>query len=327
MRLLETRAHDLALALDPRDQLAAWRDPAEGLIDPRRLVGVEVIARRVAGTWSAMRPPLQLRVVANPSGYRMWFGAIEGEDGSTTRLGFPPSDQYRVAVGGGAFGRIHLDRTLEPTSTPVVCSLPPGYEYPFVGVEPIRLGEPEVEGRGPTLLRGTLRATDGRPWEDVHVTARVGGAPLPAERSTATITGETGHWVIALHPEQPLAGLAVRFTTAGSDGAAPTTYDVPEVRPVRGRARLVSQTALFGRVQTAHGAPIGGAAVTIDSDASLLVKTDRAGRWSLVFAPDQHLGPGDIDATVTATLSGGTSASRAITFAARTNTRVEDFTF
>ena len=188
-------------------------------------------------------------VVHNPSGYHLFFSQQRLPDGNSRQLVLSPG-RYVVRVTSPLYQTAEKDVDLpmpnpnQPgTMDAYSLDLMPGYLYPFPDVNPSRAQasagcteDPRPGRRGPTLLRGTLRSTDGR---------GIAGAQVQVTgRSNTYRTDDTGQWVLWFSDVHPTGPVTVRVVFPDA-----TVVDVPGVCVIRGRETSLHETALRGWVR------------------------------------------------------------------------------
>jgi len=160
---LEFRRLAATLIFDLEDAFARQRGVNGPHPRPSGKINFSVVGTMVAGARQPITPPLPLKVLANPSGYHLFFGtsALRGPQRSTSL----PAGQYVVRVDSDFYQRSErTDITLPsvfspkgpvaPLIAPYFFDLQPGYAYPFPSVSTL------PNGSGTTLLRGVLRGAE-----------------------------------------------------------------------------------------------------------------------------------------------------------------------
>jgi hypothetical protein len=280
MALLETRRHVTPWIFDLRDQVRTWQG-TQGPVAPLRTEARFAVVASVdaAGNRAPLANPVDLLTVRTPSGYFVWHSLARIGEGPAVR-GLLRPGRYFVLVRAPRYSDLEIALDL-PLPAPVVGPhrMAPGADYEFPGADPLRPGQVEQEGTGPTLLRGTLRREDGSGWGDVRVEAQ-GFARADA---SAPRTDGAGAWLIAFR-DAATGDVTLRFTVP--DG---TTHDVGQVRVVRGRSASHVQTGLRGLVLSPAGTAAADASIVASTPAGTFrSRALRDGSFSLFFPPDVH---------------------------------------
>lgn len=289
---------------------------------PLGRVVFRVLGQRVGGSLRSFPERTELRLQHTDTGFAGFFREVTVEDGdSVVRRQRLLDGTYVVQIETDAYQQpAEFDLTLpHPTpATPIAIDLDPGYAYPFRNASPLRqaiaplacTATAQREGRGPTLLRGSLHAVDGRAV--AGATVEVLGLATPRYR-----TDETGQWVLALPDGHATGPVTVRVTLP--DG---TTVDAAGVCVVKGRETSLRETALRGWVLR-RGAGVAGATVTV-SGQPVPAPTGADGGWFSYFRFDQPA----VTVGVTATLPTGEQQSVAgVPVVPRATTTVPTFQF
>lgn len=280
---LDVRRVVPTLVFDLEDRFArerGVRGPHPRPVGPVRIL---LVGRMVLAVRQDFPVPFELVTKRNASGYHVFFGEDRLPGGGRRRMGLAngtwvvrvESDFYQVAE------REDVDL---PMTVPTLFDLEPGPAYPFPTES--TLGR----GRGPTLLRGTVRRRDGRGIAGVVV-------EVPGQ-SNRCVTGADGQWVLVFPDTQPTGNVTVRFRF-------PAVVDVPNVLVVPGRSNSLPETALRGWVLAAGGVPAAGARVRVAGDPAESPAVADGG-WAYVFPLDQAAALVD----VTAELPGGASLTQ-----------------
>jgi hypothetical protein len=228
---------------------------------------------------------------------------------------------YDVQVEADAYRpeRILLDVPNPDPGSPIPVPLRPGHGYPFPNRAPLGdviapgscVPNLQPEGRGPSLLRGSLHEPDGTPVDGASVIAPGVAGPF--------VTGPTGDWVLVL-PEWRNTGL-VTVRVALPDGSR---FDVPRVCVVRGREVALRETALRGWVLQRGGA-VRGAAITVAGRPGQST-TGADGGWFHYFGLDPAALPA-APAEIVATLPTGESQSQSVAIRERATMLTPTFRF
>jgi hypothetical protein len=272
---------------------------------PLGAVRFTLIARIVQGNPLALDPPWLLRAGTNGTGVYQF--ANEATAGGRP-LFLVPRDQYRLRIDADFYQRVEMDLAW-PTSVdqmPIVL-LPPGYAYPFPDLT--------LPRNTITLLRGALFSEGGAavPIEGATVTIT---APPNSWPLAAGVTDESGGWVLVV----PLGPTAAPFTaTLHVVPPAGAPFDVDtNVQP--GADNSLPQTALRGLVQSATGVPTRNATVTVDNLPGIAT-TDTDGRWHFYLSLLQP----DAQMQITAVAPGGQSQSQWVQVVSRATVVVPAF--
>lgn len=292
------------MIIDERRTLAAIRvfDLEDAFARDRRLGGphprpfepirFSLLGGTMAGVETRFDPPLSLVVRRNGSGYHLFFGRVRLADGTIVQQPLPEG-AYRLRIESGLYRPTELanvDLPASDPSTPYAVDLLPGVGYPFP--VPAAL----TSARVPTLLRGTVRQTDGRPVADALVKILAEPAVEPYRTDTS------GQWVLLFPDDQPAGLVTLSVTVPTTTGTVTITRSVPIVP---GATSMLGETGLRGQVLDGAGLPIRGAAVTVAGRPGRST-TDGAGAWSYYFGADQP----DVQVTLTTTLRDGRALNR-----------------
>jgi hypothetical protein len=300
--------------LDVEDAYARGRGVAGPHPRPLEPLDFVVVAEVVNQVERPITPPVGLVVTRNPSGYHIFSGEVRFADGSARRGALSPGE-YVVRVEAPAYQPTEQRINLPGPAASAVISLQPGPGYPFAGVVPFRpptsgtfdcTAEATPGDLGPTILRGSLLASDGR--GRAEATVEVVGAAGPFT------VGPTGQWLLLFDGSQPTGKVTVRFGLPRSDGAGGISHDaagnpildpvdVAGVCVVRGCQTSLPQTAMRGRVIRASG--VGADARVRVGGFPLAAQTRTDGDWSFYFEPGQPA----TTATVIAVATDGASRS------------------
>lgn len=271
--MLEFRRLAATLIFDLEDAFARQRGVNGPHPRPSGEFVFSVVGTMVGGVRQPITPPLQLKVLTNPSGYQLFFGTAASQDQSG-RSASLSAGQYVVRVDSDFYQRAErTDVTIPsifapkaPASSliaPYLFDLQPGYAYPFPSVSTL------PNGGGTTLLRGVLRTADG--------TGIAGATVQVVGQSNTYTTDESGQWVLVFPDTQATGTVTVHFVLA--DG---TVKDVAGVSVVQGSTTGLLQTALRGLVLTQTGTGIAGATVQVSGQTGQTM-TDSDGNWFFYF--------------------------------------------
>lgn len=256
------------------------------------------VAQVVAGQRRPLDHPLELEIIRNAGGFHLFFGKTKPQSAAGSK---PPGDPvsrgalvpgtYIIRVTAPLYQaaeiEVDIDTLFSPGGPrpgmrgPFQVDLEPGYAYPFPKVSPV------AGFSGPTVLRGAVRDTSGRPVENVEVEV-AGGSNLYR-------TGANGQWVLVFPDEQPSGAVTVTFRIPQQPA-----LDVQAVSLIAGRQNSLEQAALRGSVLTVRGNALNGAAVSVAAHPGE-TRTDADGQWFYYFP----LGQDDEMVSVTAVLSDG----------------------
>lgn len=274
------------LVFDLEDRYArdrAVRGPHPRPVGPVRIL---LAGKVVLGVREDFPLPFELVTTRNASGYHVFFGEDRPPGGGRRRMGLADGI-YVVRVESDFYQVAERDDVALPApaiTAPTLFELEPGPAYPFPTES--TLGR----GRGPTLLRGTVRRRDGRGIAGVVVEV-VG-------QSNRCLTGADGQWVLVFPDTQPAGNVTVRF-------CFPAVVDVPNVPVVPGRSNSLPETALRGWVLGPGGVPAADARVQVTGDPAAAA-TAADGGWTYSFPLNQAAAIVD----VTAELPGGVSLTQ-----------------
>jgi hypothetical protein len=311
---LELRRLSATLIFDLEDAFARQRGVNGKHPRPTGGINFSIVGTVAGGNRQPITPSLQLQVVANPSGYHLFFGGTKSLSRSRQTSGLAPG-QYVVRVDSDFYQRTERDDVMIPSNfaaqapqaksvAPYFFDLQPGYAYPFPSVSTI------PGGRGPTLLRGVLRNTDG--------TGIAGATVQVVNQSNAYTTDDTGQWVLVFPDSQPTAAVTVHFVFP--DGAA---KDVAGVPLRQGNTNGLPPTALRGLVLTKSGVGIAGASVQVSGQTGQAI-TRSDGSWFFYF----DVGQAAAKVTVTATTPDGrTLKQKSVSVQPRGTAEVPSFQF
>jgi hypothetical protein len=302
------------VAVDLLAQALAARGP---IAPPNCALSCAVVEQLtpVARTFS---PPLMLELRQSTNGSLLFDGRYRIGDGPLRDA--PLGDgSYTAELRGDHYlpTRFPLDWPPAALRTPLVGGVPTdvgllpsaAYPYPDVTALPFNLG--------PTLLRGSVFATDGTPEVGAQVSIPALPAlnpPAPAWPFIQTETDAAGSWALLL-PDRRRFGVAGETTVPP---AQPMTVhvqclplvggrvlDFQNVPVTLGRENAVPNTSLRGQVTRAGGRPLDGVVITTSLNA-LATRTRDDGRWTLYFDPNQ-LSVANV--AVTATAPDGSTAT------------------
>lgn len=290
---LELRRLAATLIFDLEDAFARRRGVHGPHPRPSGGIRFSMVGTMVGGTRQPIDPPLQLRVLANPSGYHLFFGSVSLQNQSRRMDNVAPG-QYVVRIDSDFYQRAEREDIMIPSAfgssvgkaaqiAPYFFDLQPGYAYPFPSVSTL------PNGSGVTLLRGVLRNADG--------TGMAGAKVQAVGQSNTYSTDESGQWVLVFPDTHPSGAVTVHFELP--DGSV---RDVTKVMVQQGSTTGLTQTALQGWVLTKSGVGIAGAAIQVAGQMGQ-AKTASDGSWSFYFDVNQAAAK----VTVTATTPDGRS--------------------
>jgi hypothetical protein len=314
MRVLELRTVTPVRVFDVVDRFAEFlgtrgRHPRP--LDPVRFL---LLGRAVPDGRVELDQPLELETRRNDDGYDVFFGRLRRPPGATGGAQLA-AGTYAVRVESRSYQPWERNVELLHPRPPVRVNLDPGYDYPFPVVSrPPPPGQMPPNGpprglRGPTLLRGSVLATDG---------TGVAGATIRATGSGCRyLTDRTGRWVLVFPTDQPTGTSQVTIAVAGQPAVT-----VP-VEVEQGELTVLLQTALEGRVRTTDGPGIAGATVTVTGRPGT-TSSRPDGSWSYHFPSDQQ----DETVQLTAVLPDGRRQTRDdVAVTSRSTASVADFEF
>jgi hypothetical protein len=270
---MEFRRLAATLIFDLEDAFARQRGVNGPHPRPSGGLSFSVVGTMLGGVRQPITPPLQLKVLANPSGYQLFFGAAAAQNQSARSAGLSPG-QYVVRVDSDFYQRVErtdvtIPSTFAPQApagsliAPYFFDLQPGYAYPFPSVCTL------LNGAGTTLLRGVLRIADG--------TGVAGATVQVVGQSNSYTTDESGQWVLVFPDTQPTGPVSVHFVLA--DG---TVKDVTGISVVQGDTTGLLQTALRGLVMTQNGTGIVGSTIQVSGQTGQAT-ADSDGNWFFYF--------------------------------------------
>lgn len=262
-----------ALIFDLEDRYA--RDRGVHGPNPRPIgpITLDVLGKFEGGNPQPLPTALGLPVVRNESGYYISFGGAKGPDGTILRDALVPGTYLlRIASPSHFYQPVEGNVDVHPVdeirkNRVYFFDLEPGHAYPFP-VESTLSG-----GKGPTLLRGSVRRTDGSSVAGAQV-ENVANAARPFK------TDENGEWVLVFPDEQPTGNLSVVVTIPTDNGPAAITIN--DVLVEQGRASSLRQTVLRGQVVDSVGSGIPGAVVRVDGREGQTM-TAEDGLWAYYF--------------------------------------------
>lgn len=243
-----------------------------------------IVGRVIGGVRTDFEPPVRLVTVRNPSGYDLFFDHVKQGELASSRMDFEDGT-YVLRIEAQFYQHSEHEIPMPQSDAEHSIDLEPSYAYPF----PIAS---LPHGGSPTLLRGTLHATDG---------SGVGGVNIQVAGSSNTyLTDETGQWVLIFDEGAASGDVTVTVTWPDS-----TTVDVPAVPIVGGQERSLAQAGLRGWVKTVAGPAIAGARVRVDGHSGETMSA-HDGSWFYYFGLNQ-----DSDVvSVTAQLPDGSALSQ-----------------
>lgn len=312
------------LILDLEDAFA--RSPAGEPPRPLEPLRFFLTERNIQGTITKYKPPIELEVIRNASGYHLFFGRqkIRGVRGaiSTQRLDLPRG-QYTLQVTGPFYQTAieTFDLPIGNANDPDIIEkyrikLNASYAYPFPHIYPLGQ-QPEgncsnrhfIPRHGPTLLRGVLLNEAGQGVENAFV--RV------ANRTNTYTTDPSGQWVLWFKDPAPTGPVTVLIKFPNQQGEQP----VNNVCVVQGHETSLHQTALRGWVR--RGAqPLPGAVITVQGFPMQTV-SDKHGGWTITFPFSQS----ERDVTVIARAEGAPEQPRTVKLVPRATVVVNTFQF
>ncbi len=314
----ERRTTAPSLVFDLADRYARDR----GTIGPNPRVRGRVRYRVVATVTNNVRAdlvePLDMVMVGNTAGYDLWFGLVTSREEPVSWYQPSPPPSIVVEIAAERYQRVEtVIVSLPQPDTSQQFALEPGWAYEF----PTATSLPG--STGPTLLRGTLRNSNGT--EVAGATVRVN--PPPANQPAPNpeyLTDDTGNWVLPF--DDAVATTSLAQIEIVRTGRPPTT--VPEVIITRGDTSALRQASLAGTTRRAAGAALPGVTVTTDIAPGISTTADADGRWELWLPIEQFLpSAGRQPAVVTATPSQGAALVHPSEVRPRATTRVDPFVF
>jgi hypothetical protein len=251
-----------SLILDVVDAYASASDPSASAVRPAGALRFSLVPH---GELEA----IPLATIANPSGYRLWFGQRQDSG--------PPPDpgSYELRIDSDLYAPLSVVVQVPTSDTAIRCALQPGYAYPFGG------GGLAAANAAPTLVRGTLQNPDGTGQARATVTLTAGAY------NAQYLTDPSGQFVLVI--PDPVPG-SVALQIAYADG---TTAKLPDIAVTPGAATVIPQTVLMGRVVS----PVRGGTVQLSTPA-VAVGIAPDGTWRMVLPPDQKPATVTVSATV-----------------------------
>ncbi len=250
---------------------------------PRPLGGIKywIVARLVSNARTDYPTPIRLITVRNPSGYDLFFDQVKLASSATTRFEFAQGT-YVLKVEPQFYQSREYQISIPQSDTAHSIDLEPSYLYPF----PVAT----LKNNGsPTLLRGTLHATDGSGIANASI--EVVGA------SNLYITDGSGQWVLVFNPGQVSGDVVVTFTYPDN-----SVVQVAAVPVTEGAERSFVQTGLRGWARSNNGRALPGVRVSIGGYPGEAI-TAEDGSWFYFFGLNQ----GQDVVGVTARLPDGTA--------------------
>ena len=224
-----------------------------------------LVGQIVGGVRNDFEVPVQLITVRNPSGYDLFFDRVTQKGAASTRMQFEEGT-YVVKINAQFYQVREHEIPMPQCNAAHSIELEPSYAYPFPTAS-------LSHGGGPTLLRGTLHATDG---------AGIEGATIEVSGDSNTyITDATGQWVLVFDEDQSSGDVTVSFTLPDS-----TIVNVPNVPVSEGQERALAQAGLRGWVLTEAGVGIAGASVQVTGYAGR-TQSANDGSWFYYFGLNQ----------------------------------------
>jgi hypothetical protein len=269
-RLLQTAERSVlraSLILDVVDEYASASDASASPVRPTGALSFSLAPLGAGAT--NLGTPIPLATIANPSGYRLWFG--QRQDGGPS---LDPGN-YELRIESDLYAPFSAQVRVPTSDTAIGCALQPGYAYPFGG------GGLAAANAAPTLVRGTLQRITGagQAAATVVLTAGAYGGQY--------VTDASGQFVLVVPDPVPAT---VALEIAYADG---TKTSLPGIAVISGTTTVIPQTVLMGRVVSA----VRGATVQLSSPAvSVGVAPD--GTWQMVLPPGQKPATVTVSATV-----------------------------
>jgi hypothetical protein len=300
----ETVPFSAELILDISDSHAASRGAPRSRPLPIEPLILRFVARIEGGARVALPDPLELVTSRGPSGFFVYYGLVKSADGGPRCRQLPPGD-YFVNIRSNVYAESEVQVHLPSPRRAYEVDLLPGPAYPFTLVSPLSqaaaqaagCSERALKGRpGTTLLRGTLRGTDGQPVPGAAISASI-----PARQGPGYITSASGEWLLVFPSagpagDWPSGPVTVRVALPAAGAAPAVSFDVPGVCVVRGYDTSLLHTAFRGRVVDAAGRPAAGARLTLaglDANQNEVLRvaeqpvTGADGSWAYYFRLDQ----------------------------------------
>jgi hypothetical protein len=295
-------------AVDLLAQALAARGP---IAPPNCALSCAIVAQ-LAPVARAFDPPLMLELQQRVNGALTFDGRYRIGDGPLRDVSLGDGS-YTAELRGDHYrpSRFQLDWPPSALRTPIVAGVPAdvglmpstAYPYPDVTALPFNLG--------PTLLRGSVFATDGTPEVGAVVSIPALPAlnpPAPAWPFIQTETDASGGWALLLPDRRrigvagetavpPVQQMTVHVQCLPIPGGR--VLDFQNVPVTLGRENAAPNTSLRGQVTRAGGRPLGGVAITTSANA-LASRTRDDGRWALYFDPN-YAGASNVTVKATAT--------------------------
>jgi hypothetical protein len=314
VKVLEQRTVTAVRVFDVVDRFAEFLGTRGRHPRPIDRVRFWLLAKMTPGERVELDGPLELETRRNDSGYHVFFGRLLQPGGGVG--GTDLSAGTYVVRAESRFYQPWERNVQLPLPTPALrVNLDPGYDYPFPVVStPPAVGQVPPNGppgglHGPTLLRGSVLATDGAGVADAVVRATGSRCRYRTDR--------TGRWVLVFPDDEPTGTKQVTITAPGQP-AVTVPVDVEQ-----GAETVLRQTALAGRVRTSGGPGVASATVAVEGRPGRTT-TNVQGGWSYQFPPDQ---PNET-VQVTALLPDGRQQTRdGVAVRSRTTVPVADFEF
>jgi hypothetical protein len=289
MARFRSRFQSPVLLFDLQDHYARDRAIYGQFPRPLGQIRFEILGRSTGNSPQLWKTYVRLYLVRNDNGDYIWFGKLASQEGVVLHDVLTPGNYVlRISSPFHVYQVNEIDpfvipgQDTEPDEKIRQYDLEPGHAYPFPLVSTLS------GGRGATLLRGSLRRTDGRPIAGASVESSV-------PEVSAFRTDDSGEWILAFPDDHP-SGEVTLTATLPNDGN-PVVITVPDIWIEQGRVSSLRQTALRGRVIDVAQVGIDGATVAVEGlDGQTRAGTD--GIWTYYFPLDQT---GPIKVSVTAT--------------------------
>jgi hypothetical protein len=209
---------------------------------------------------------LELVIKRNPSGYDLFFGQLQLPNG-TLYQSVLDAGRYVLRLQSDFYQPLERDDIdLPAPRDPYSIDLEPGFAYPFSE-------STGTHGGGPTLVRGSAYASDGKGVAGVVVETANGASRYR--------TDATGQWALVLPEAQSPGNLIVRFSWP--DGRVDTTA----VSIFPGKTVTLPQAAFRGRVVNAADIGIAGGVIRVSGHPGSSI-SDSEGDWYYYFLHSQE---------------------------------------
>lgn len=269
LQVYEKRLQSAVLIFDVEDRYA--REIGIRGKHPRPLGTIKyfVLGKIENGVRRDFNRTMELVIKRNLSGYDLFFGQLRLPDGTERafRQGFLGEGRYVLRLQSDFYQPLERDDIdLPEPRNPYSIDLEPGYAYPFSA----SIG---THGGGPTLLRGSAYASNGK---------KVAGVVVETTNGVSRYrTDEAGQWVLVLPEAQSPGNLNVRFSWP--DGRVDTTA----VSISSGKTATLPQVAFRGRVVNGAGIGIVGAVIRVSGHSGSGI-SDSDGDWYYYFLHSQE---------------------------------------